>query len=52
MMRVVATAGLLHLITAGMPVGIQGVAHVTVEAKTLMHRDLGARPTASLRLVD
>jgi len=52
MTRVVAMASLLPLIAAGMPAGIQGVAHVTVEAETLMHWGCGAWPTASLRLVD
>ena len=51
-MRVVATASLLPLITIGMPAGIQGVARVTVEAETLMHRGYGVWPTASLCLVD
>ena len=34
------------------PVGIKGVARVTVEAETLMHRGRGAWPAASLCLVD
>ena len=51
MMRVVATASLLPHITMGTPMGIQGVAHVMVEAETLMHWDRGALPTALLCLV-
>ena len=43
---------LLPLIIVSMPAGIQGVARVTVEAETLMHWDHGARPAASLCLVD
>ena len=45
-------ASLLPLIVAGMPAGIEGVARVTVEAKTLMHQGRSAWPTASLCLVD
>ena len=52
MMRVVATASLLPLITVGMPVGIKGVARIMVEAETLMHRGHGMCPAASLCLVD
>ena len=52
MMRVVATASLLPLIATGMPAGIEGVAHVMVEAEMLMHRGSGAWPVASLCLVD
>ena len=52
MMRVVAAASLLPLVVAGTPTGIQGVTRVTVEAETLMHRDLDAWPAASLCLVD
>ena len=52
MMRVVAAASLLPLITMGTSVGIQGVTRVTVEVETLMHRDHGACPVASLCLVD
>jgi len=40
--RVVAVASLLHLIAAGTPMDIQGVARVTVEAETLMHWGRGA----------
>ena len=50
--RVVATASLLPLIAVGTPVGIRGVARVTVEAETLMHWGRDAWPAASLRLVD
>jgi len=35
-----------------MPVGVEGVACVSVVAKTLMHQDRGALPTALWRLVD
>ena len=52
MMRVIATASLLPLIAAGTPTGISGVARITVGAETLKHRSHGARPAASLRLVD
>ena len=41
MMRVVATASLLPFIAVGMPTGVEGVARVTVEVKTFMHRDYG-----------
>ena len=41
-MRVVATASPLPRITMGTPMGIEGVALVTVAADTLMHRDHGA----------
>ena len=51
-MRVVATASLLPLITVGTPTGIKRVARVMVEAETLMHQGRGARPVATLRLVD
>ena len=51
-MRVVAAAGPLPHVAAGTPAGIEGVAHITVAAETLVHRDRGAWPTASLRLVD
>ena len=52
MMRVVATASLLPLITVGMPVGIKGVARIMVEAETLMHWDLSAWSAVLLCLVD
>ena len=52
MMRVVATAGPLPRIAAGTPVGIEGVARITVAAETLVHQDRSAWPAASLRLVD
>ena len=52
MMREVAAASLLPRIAVGMPAGIKGVACVTVEAETFMHRDHGAWPAALLRLVD
>ena len=51
MTRVVVAAS-LPLIAAGTPACIQGVARVTVEAETLMHRDHSVWPTALLRLVD
>ena len=51
-MRVVAAASLLPLIAVGTPTGIQGVARVTVEDETLMHRGCGVWPATSLRLVD
>ena len=51
MMRVVAVASLPR-ISVDTPAGIEGVARITVEAKTLMHRDLGTRPTGSMRLVE
>ena len=50
--RVVAAASLLPLIATGMPAGIEGVAHVMVEAEMLMHRGRGAWPTTLLHLVD
>ena len=49
---VVAVASPLPRIAVGTPTGVVGVACVMVEAKTLMHRDRDARPTALLRLVD
>ena len=52
MMRVVAMASLLPLITIGTPAGIQGVVRVMVEAETLMYRDSGAWPIALLHLED
>ena len=52
MMRVVAMASLLLLITVGTPVGIQGVTRFTLEAETLMHRDHGAQPAALWCQVD
>ena len=45
-------ASLLPLIIVGTPAGIKGVACITVEAETLMHRGHGAWPATSLRLVD
>ena len=51
-MRVVAMASLLPRITMGTPTCIEGVARITVEAETFMHRDRGVRPVALLRLVD
>ena len=50
--RVVAVASLLPHTATGTHAGVEGVARVTVEAETLMHRDRGARPAALLRLVD
>ena len=51
-MRVLATATLLPRTATGTPLGIEGVAHVMVEAETFMHQDRGELPTALLRLVD
>ena len=51
-MRVVAAASLLPLIAVGTPTGIQGVARVTVEDETLMHRNRGVWPTMLLGLMD
>ena len=45
-------ASLLPRISTGTPVGVEGVTRVTVEAKTFMHWDRGARPTTLLCLVD
>ena len=50
-MRVVAAASLLPRITAGTPVGIEGIVCVTMVTETLMYRDRSAQPTTSLRLV-
>ena len=50
--RVEAVTSLLPRIAAGTPTGIEGVARVMVEAETFMHWGHGARPTASLCLVD
>ena len=52
MTRVVAVASLLPRTTTGTPAGIEGVARITVEAETFMHRDRGAWPAALLRLVN
>ena len=52
MTRVVATASSLPRITMGMPVGVKGVARVTVAAETLMHWDRGVQRATSLCLVD
>ena len=49
---VVAVASPLPRIATGTPAGIEGVARVTVEAETFMHRDRGARPAALMHLVD
>ena len=49
---VVATTSLLPCIAMGMPMGIEGVMRVTVQAEMFMHRDHGARPAALLCLVD
>ena len=51
-MRVVAVACPLPRITAGTPTGVEGVASVMMEVKTLMHRNRGVRPATLLRLVD
>ena len=51
-MRVVAVASLLPRIAAGTPVGVEGVARVTVEGETFMHWDRHTWPAALLRLVD
>ena len=48
----VPTASPFLCIIVGMPAGVEGVAGVAVEAKTLMHRNHGARPTALLGLMD
>jgi len=48
----VAVASPLLCITTGMPVGVEGVAGVTVEAETLMHQNHGAHPAALLGLMD
>ena len=50
--KVIATASLLYLIAVGTPMGIEGVARITVEAETFMHQDRGVRPAALLHLVD
>ena len=42
----------LPCIIVGTPVGIEGVARITVETEMLMHWDRGARPVALLCLVD
>ena len=49
---VVAVASPLPRITIGTPAGIEDVACIAVEAKTLMHRNRGAWPTTLLCLVD
>ena len=53
---VIASALLMVVTVAGplprIAVGIDGVARVTVVAEMFMHRDRGARPAASLCLVD
>ena len=41
-----------RVVAAGTPAGIEGVVRVTVAAETLVHRDHGAWPAASLCLVD
>ena len=46
--RVVAMASLLPRIAMGTSAGVEGVAHITVEAKTFVHQDR----SALLRLVD
>ena len=51
-MGVEAMARSLPRIGTGTPMGIEGVAHVTVTAKTLMHRDHGVRPAALRHWVD
>ena len=48
MTRVVAAASPLPRIAVGMPVGIEGVVHVRVVAKTLIHRDRSVWPTVFL----
>ena len=50
--RVVAVAGPLSYVTAGTPMGIEGVVRVMVVAETLVHRDRSARPAVLLCLVD
>ena len=50
--RVVDVASLLPRIVVGTPADIEGVACITVEAETLMHRDHGALFAALWRLVD
>ena len=39
-------------IAVGAPVGVDGAAHVTAVAETLMYRDSGALPVAQRRLVN
>jgi len=41
MMMMVATASLLPHITMGTPMGVEGVTHITMEAKMFMHQDHG-----------
>ena len=52
MMRVIAAASFLSWVIVGTPAGVEGVACITVAAKTLMHQDRGALPTSLRRLVD
>ena len=51
-MRVVAASNLHPRISVGTPMGVEGVARITVEAEMFMHQDCGARRTALLLLVD
>ena len=50
--RVIAMASSLSQVIVSTPTSVEGVACVMVAAKTLMHKDHGALPTALWHLVD
>ena len=50
--RMIAATGSFSFVTVGAPVGVDGAAHVTVVAETLMYRDSGALPVAWRHLVN
>ena len=50
--RMIAVMGSFPFVAVGAPAGVDGAAHVTVMAKTLMYRDSGALPVAWWRLVN
>ena len=48
----IAATGFFSFIAVGAPAGVDGAAHVTVVAETLMYQDSGALPVAWRRLVN
>ena len=48
----IGVTGFFSFVAMGAPMGVDGAAHVTAVAETLMYRDSGALPVARWRLVN
>ena len=48
----IAAMGFFSFVAVGAPAGVDGAAHVTAVAETLMYRDSGALPVAWQHLVN